>query len=119
MVVIVVVLVVVAVLALGVSYLQRPCPPPQPHPGGVVGDRRGAERRHGLIPNLVNTVQGYASHERQTFEALTAARAGAVSAGATGDPTKVASAEGTLSQSLRSLFAAAENLSSATAMGPL
>jgi LemA protein len=67
------------------------------------------KRRHDLIPNLVSTVEGYASHERGTFEAVTAARANAVSAGATGDPTKIAPAENALSGALRSLFAVAEN----------
>ena len=67
------------------------------------------KRRHDLIPNLVSTVQGYAAHEKGTFEAVTQARANAVSAGATGDPTKIAPAENALSGSLRSLFAVAEN----------
>jgi LemA protein len=67
------------------------------------------KRRHDLIPNLVETVKGYAAHEQGTFEAVTAARAGAVSAGATGDPSKIAPAENLLAQSLRSLFAVAEN----------
>ncbi len=67
------------------------------------------KRRHDLIPNLVETVKGYATHERETFEAVTAARAGAVSAGATGDPAKIGPAENVLTQSLRSLFAVAEN----------
>jgi LemA protein len=67
------------------------------------------KRRHDLIPNLVSTVEGYASHERGTFEAVTAARANAVSAGATGDPSKIAPAEDALSGALRSLFAVAEN----------
>jgi LemA protein len=67
------------------------------------------KRRHDLIPNLVETVKGYAAHERGTFEAVTSARAAAVSAGATGDPAKVAPAENVLTQSLRSLFAVAEN----------
>ena len=67
------------------------------------------KRRHDLIPNLVETVQGYASHERQTFENVTAARAAAVSAGQTGDPAKIVPAENALSSSLRSLFAVAEN----------
>ena len=67
------------------------------------------KRRHDLIPNLVETVRGYASHERDTFEAVTAARAGAISAGATGDPAKIAPAENALTASLRSLFAVAES----------
>jgi LemA protein len=67
------------------------------------------KRRHDLIPNLVSTVQGYAAHERGTFEAVTQARADAVAAGATGDPAKIAPAENALSGALRSLFAVAEN----------
>ncbi len=67
------------------------------------------KRRHDLIPNLVSTVQGYAAHEQGTFEAVTQARANAVSAGATGDPDKIAPAENALSGALRSLFAVAEN----------
>ncbi len=67
------------------------------------------KRRHDLIPNLVETVKGYAAHERDTFEAVTQARANAVAAGATGDPAKIGQAENMLSQSLRSLFAVAEN----------
>jgi len=54
-------------------------------------------------------VQGYATHEQQTFEAVTQARANAVSAGATGDVNKIASSENALSGALRSLFAVAEN----------
>src|SRR5260370_9810687 len=67
------------------------------------------KRRHDLIPNLVNTVQGYVGHERGTLEAVTNARANAVAAGATGDPAKIGEAENMLSQSLRSLFAVTEN----------
>ena len=67
------------------------------------------KRRHDLIPNLVETVKGYAAHEQGTFEAVTNARAAAVSAGATGDPAKVGAAENALSGTLRSLFAVAEN----------
>lgn len=67
------------------------------------------KRRHDLIPNLVSTVEGYASHERGTFEAVTQARANAVSAGATGDPNKIGQAENVLSGALKSLFAVAEN----------
>src|SRR5438093_5776224 len=67
------------------------------------------KRRHDLIPNLVNTVQGYMGHERGTLEAVTNARANAVAAGATGDPQKIGQAENVLSQSLRTLFAVSEN----------
>jgi LemA protein len=67
------------------------------------------KRRHDLIPNLVETVKGYASHESGTFEAVTEARANAVSAGASGDPAKIGAAENTLTQTVRSLFAVAEN----------
>ena len=67
------------------------------------------KRRHDLIPNLVQTVQGYMGHERGTLEAVTNARAGAVSAGASGDPAKIGAAENMLTQSLRSLFAVSEN----------
>ena len=67
------------------------------------------KRRHDLIPNLVNTVQGYMGHERGTLEAVTNARANAIAAGATGDQTKIGQAENGLTQSLRSLFAVAEN----------
>jgi LemA protein len=67
------------------------------------------KRRHDLIPNLVSTVEGYATHEKSTFEAVTQARANAVNAGSTGDPSKIAPAENALSGALRSLFAVAEN----------
>jgi LemA protein len=67
------------------------------------------KRRHDLIPNLVETVKGYAAHERQTFEAVTAARSAAMTASASGDPTRITAAENTLSQTLRSLFAVTEN----------
>jgi len=67
------------------------------------------KRRHDLIPNLVSTVEGYAAHERGTFEAVTKARADAISAGATGDTEKIAASENVLSGALRSLFAVAEN----------
>jgi len=67
------------------------------------------KRRHDLIPNLVETVKGYAAHERGTFEAVTNARAQAVSAGATGSPQQMAQAENVLTGALRSLFAVAEN----------
>ena len=66
------------------------------------------KRRHDLIPNLVETAKGYIQHERGTLEAVTQARANAVSQIPSGDPAKIAAAENMLTQSLRSLFAVAE-----------
>jgi LemA protein len=67
------------------------------------------KRRHDLVPNLVSIVQGYATHERGTFEAVTHARANAIEAGATGDPAQIAPVENALTGALRSVFAVAEN----------
>ncbi len=63
------------------------------------------KRRHDLIPNLVETVKGYAAHERGTFEAVTAARANAITAQG---PEQQAQAENQLTGALKSLFAVAE-----------
>jgi LemA protein len=64
------------------------------------------KRRIDLIPNLIETVKGYASHERDVLERLTAARAAAI-AGA-GTPGGSAAAEGALAAALKSVFAVAE-----------
>ncbi|HEX6131245.1 MAG TPA: LemA family protein [Actinomycetota bacterium] len=64
-------------------------------------------RRYDLIPNLVETVRGYASHEREVLENVTRARAMATSA--TGSPAEQAAAEGPLVAALRQLFAVVEN----------
>src|ERR1700690_2169046 len=63
------------------------------------------KRRYDLIPNLVNTVKGYATHEKSVFEDVTAARANALNAQG---PAETAKAEGQFSQTLKSLFAVAE-----------
>jgi LemA protein len=63
------------------------------------------KRRYDLIPNLVETVKGYASHERETFERVTQARSAAQAASG---PAESAQAENFLTQALRQLFAVAE-----------
>jgi LemA protein len=63
------------------------------------------KRRHDLIPNLIETVKGYAAHERATFDAVVAARNGAVAAQG---PEAQAAAEKTLNGALGKLFAVAE-----------
>jgi LemA protein len=66
-------------------------------------------RRYDLIPNLVETVKGYAAHERQTLEAVTQARGAAQSLNAQGaSPGQIAAAEGTLTNALRGLLAVSE-----------
>ena len=65
------------------------------------------KRRYDLIPNLVETVKGYAAHEKTTFEAVTAARSNAMNA-QSGSPAEQAQAENALSGTLKSLFAVAE-----------
>jgi LemA protein len=64
-------------------------------------------RRYDLIPNLVETVKGYASHEREIFEEV--ARTRSMAAGATGSPAAQAAAEGPFVAALGKLFAVAEN----------
>ncbi len=63
-------------------------------------------RRYDLIPNLVETVKGYAKHEREVFQKVTEARSQAINAGTVADQGK---AENMLTGALKSLFAVAEN----------
>jgi LemA protein len=63
------------------------------------------QRRHDLIPNLVESVKGYATHERTTFEEVTKARSNAVEAKA---PAQQAAAEDALTATIRRLMAVAE-----------
>jgi LemA protein len=102
--IVVIALVVIVVLALILAY------------NGLVRQRNRIDnawsqidvqlkRRYDLIPNLVETVKGYAAHERQVFENVTQARANAINAQG---PAQQAEAENVLSGALKSLFAVAE-----------
>ena len=64
------------------------------------------KRRYDLIPNLIETVKGYAAHERQVFQNVTEARAKAINASTVKDQGE---AENMLTGTLKSLFAVAEN----------
>jgi LemA protein len=72
------------------------------------------KRRHDLIPNLVETVKGYATHEKSTFEDIAKYRSMAMQATA---PADRAQAEGQLTQAIKSLFAVAENYPQLQASG--
>ena len=63
------------------------------------------KKRYDLVPNLVETVKGYASHERAVFEKVTQARSAAMQAAS---PAEMAKAENMLRDTLKSLFAVAE-----------
>lgn len=63
------------------------------------------QRRHELVPNLVETTKGYAAHERETLDAVVAARTSAVTASG---PRAAAAADGVLEGALRQLFALSE-----------
>ena len=64
------------------------------------------KRRHELVPNLVETVKGYAAHEKQTFQEVTEARTRAMQPGGA---AARAAAEGDLSRAITALFAVAES----------
>jgi len=72
------------------------------------------KRRYNLIPNLVETVKGYASHERELFEKVTEARTRAMGAQTMEEHSKT---ENILSSTLKSLFAVAENYPQLKASG--
>jgi LemA protein len=105
LVVLVLVVVLVVVAAVGIGLYNR-----------LVRLRNASEnawsdidvqlkRRHDLIPNLVETVKGYAAHESKTFSAVTEARSRAMQAGS---PEGRAAAEANLTRVLQGLFAVAE-----------
>lgn len=64
------------------------------------------KRRHDLIPNLIETVKGYAKHEKEVFEKVTEARTAAISSKGLAEKAK---AENQITQALKSVFAVAEN----------
>jgi LemA protein len=66
------------------------------------------KQRHDLVPNLVETVKGYAAHEKGTLDAVIQARNAAVTAERTGDPKAMGQAEGMLSAALGRLIALSE-----------
>lgn len=66
------------------------------------------KRRHDLIPNLVETVKGYAAHEQGTFDKVVAARNAAMSAANSGNKADIEKSENALSGTLKSIFALSE-----------
>jgi LemA protein len=66
------------------------------------------KRRYDLIPNLIETVKGYAKHESETFEKVVEARSAAMSAQEGGNAQEQAEAENMLSSTLKSIFALSE-----------
>jgi len=67
------------------------------------------KRRYNLIPNLIEAVKGYASHEKGVFERVTEARTRALNAESGGNIKEVGKAENMLSGALKTLFAVSEN----------
>ena len=66
------------------------------------------KRRADLIPNIIETVKGYATHEREVFDEVTRARAATVSPQALEHPAQAAAADGAFAGAMKSLFAVAE-----------
>jgi len=67
------------------------------------------KRRNDLIPNLIETVKGYAKHEKGTLEAVTKARTASMAASSKGDMKAMAKADNMLSGALKSIFALSES----------
>lgn len=67
------------------------------------------KRRFDLIPNLIDTVKGYAKHEKTVFENVTKARSAVMNAAEQGDIQGAAAADNMFTSALKSLFAVAEN----------
>ena len=108
-VVIIVVIALVGLLMLGIvgfNSLRRLDVKAQEALGGIDVQ---LTRRADLVPNLVNTVKGYAAHEKSVFEEVTAARAGVVRAAASGTVDEKAQAQGRLDRAIANVLAVAEN----------
>jgi LemA protein len=108
LIVYVLILVVVVLVIMGVvgfNKLRRSDISAQEALGGIDVQ---LTRRADLIPNLVNTVKGYASHERGVFDEVTAARAGATSAANGGTVDEKAVAQARLDQAVINVLAVAE-----------
>ncbi len=104
-VVLVVVALLVAVYVIGFNKLRSQDVAVDEALGGIDVQ---LTRRADLIPNLVNTVKGYAAHESAVFEEVTAARAGVAKAAADGTVAEKAAAEGRLDQAIVNVLAVAE-----------
>jgi LemA protein len=104
----IIVLVVLALIAVAVTAIYNSLVRLNVQAGNAWADIDvQLKRRTDLVPNVVETVKGYASHERQTLEAVINARNRAVSAQGAG-PAERGQAEGALTTALRGLFALAE-----------
>jgi LemA protein len=107
------VIIIVAILAVAlfvaVGIYNRLVSHKQQTEEGWSGIDVALKQRSSLIPNLVETVKGYATHERELLERITQARARAEQAGAKGSSEDRAAAEADMSAGLLRLFAVAEN----------
>ena len=106
LVVVVVVVLLVGFVIVGFNKLRRSDIEAQEALGGIDVQ---LTRRADLIPNLVNTVKGYAAHEKTVFEEVTAARAAASSAAKGGTVDEKAQAQGRLDRAVFDVLAVAEN----------
>src|SRR5436190_5883191 len=105
-VVVVVVVLLLGFVVVGFNKLRRSDIEAQEALGGIDVQ---LTRRADLIPNLVNTVKGYASHEKTVFEEVTAARAAVSSAAKGGSVDEKAQAQGQLDRAVFNVMAVAEN----------
>ena len=105
-VVVVVLVLLTALFVVGFNKLRRQDVAADEALGGIDVQ---LTRRADLIPNLVNTVKGYAAHERGVFEEVTAARAGVQQAAKDGTVAEKAAADAALDRALMNVMAVAEN----------